>query len=641
MGNETQNNPAADPVPGRETMEVELHRLREENARLQRQCGIAAQLGACPAGPSRTPDATPCPPKYVEPCADDPNDAATATHAVLAALPVGILIVGRDKVIRSINDAGRRILGLSSAEAVVGRSCHPILCPHETGECPIIDHHKPIDVSERAMIGSRGRPIPVLRHVVPFTLGGDDVLLEVFVDITACKTAETRLREHTSLLEAKNAELEAHRRQLQAQQAELVKTNTALQEASTAAHAANQAKSEFLANMSHEIRTPMTAILGFTEVLLGQGELVNAPPERIDAIQTIRRNGEHLLQIINDILDVSKIEAEKLEIERIRCSPIQLVAEVQELMQVRAAGKGLTLGIEFRGSIPETIQTDPTRLRQILINLIGNALKFTEVGNVRLITRLTEDGAYPMMQFDVIDTGIGMTEEQAARLFQPFTQADSSTTRQFGGTGLGLTISRRLACLLGGTVRLVETRPGVGTCFRATVAAGPLADVPLVQNPSAAVLAAARTPRPQATEADVDLAGCRILLAEDGPDNQRLISFVLSKETRNAITIVDNGRRAVEAAFAARDEGVPFDVILMDMQMPIMDGYEACRVLRRRGYAGVIIALTAHAMEGDREKCLEAGCDAYAAKPIDRKQLLQTIGTLLPRLQLAPADSHN
>jgi len=444
-------------------------------------------------------------------------------------------------------------------------------------------------------------------------------------------------RERAALLEAKNNELMAERRLLQAQQAELAKANAALQEGSAAAHAANQAKSEFLANMSHEIRTPMTAILGFTEVLLGQGELVNAPPERIDAIETIRRNGEHLLEIINDILDVSKIEAAKLDIERVRCSPIQLVAEVQELMQVRATGKGLTLGLEFRDAVPETIQTDPTRLRQILINLIGNALKFTEVGNVRLVTRLTQEGAYPMMQFDVIDTGMGMTEEQAARLFQPFTQADSSTTRRFGGTGLGLTISRRLACLLGGTVRLVETRPGVGTCFRATIATGPLDDVTMIRNPHAAAAAVASTARPQASDAEVDLSGCRILLAEDGPDNQRLISFVLSKETRNAITIVDNGRRAVEAAFAARDEGAPFDVILMDMQMPIMDGYEACRTLRRRGYAGVIVALTAHAMEGDREKCLDAGCDGYAAKPIDRKVLLQTIGTLLPRLQTAHA----
>jgi len=395
--------------------------------------------------------------------------------------------------------------------------------------------------------------------------------------------------------------------------------------ARNAAEAATRSKSEFLANMSHEIRTPMTAILGFTENMLDP-DLSDS--EKLNAVHTIRRNGEHLLQIINDILDISKIEAGKLEVERIRCSPTQTVFDVQSLMQARASENKLELNTEYLGAIPETIQSDPTRLKQILVNLIGNAIKFTEAGTVRLVIRFLSNnptGASrpdePLLQFDVIDTGVGLTPEQIAKLFRSFTQADASTSRKYGGTGLGLMISKRLAEMLGGDIT-VKSKPGEGSLFRVTVATGPLDGVKMLDDPATTTIAQPETAA--ATKSDDLTLDCRILLAEDGPDNQRLIAHVLKKAGAE-VAIKENGKLTADAALAARDKGHPFDVILMDMQMPIMDGYEATGLLRQKGYTGPIIALTAHAMASDRQKCIDAGCDDYATKPIDRKKLIETI----------------
>ncbi len=273
--------------------------------------------------------------------------------------------------------------------------------------------------------------------------------------------------------------------------------------------------------------------------------------------------------------------------------------------------------------MPETIQNDPTRLKQILVNLIGNAIKFTETGGVRLVTRFVDDGAEPNIQFDVVDTGLGMTKEQVGKLFQAFTQADTSTTRKFGGTGLGLMISKRLAEMLGGDIT-IESKPGEGSTFRVTINTGSLDGVKMIADPLSATII---TPDMTATAPSTDqpaLEGRCILLAEDGPDNQRLITHFLKKAGAE-VTVKENGKLAADAALAARDEGNPFDVILMDMQMPVMDGYEATGLLRQKGYTAPIIALTAHAMAGDRQKCINAGCDDYATKPIGRKKLIETI----------------
>ncbi len=442
---------------------------------------------------------------------------------------------------------------------------------------------------------------------------------------------DTRQRQRSEqVLRQSKSALEKSNRQLQG-------TLDEVNRMAVAAQAADVAKSEFLANMSHEIRTPMTSILGCSELVAESLDCCTTCPAHPDCttrrenrqhIQAVRRSGEHLLSIINDILDLSKIETGKMTTERIPCSPHQIAAEVASVVRSRAQTKGLQFRIEFEGPIPEVIQTDPLRLRQILVNLLANAIKFTEAGGVRLIVSLAQDGDEPRIQFDIVDTGIGITEEQTARLFQPFSQADTSTTRRYGGTGLGLTISKRLAQLLGGDIRIVETRSGTGTRFRATVATESLEGVRMIEgecnDEAVCVRHSARTETPREPARSVSLIENRILLAEDGPDNQRLIAHILRRAGAQ-VTVVDNGKLAVEAALAARQSGHPFDIILMDMQMPVMDGYEAARTLRREGYAYPIIALTAHAMVQERQRCLDAGCDDFLAKPIDRPQLLETI----------------
>ena len=384
------------------------------------------------------------------------------------------------------------------------------------------------------------------------------------------------------------------------------------------AKVACEAKSEFLANMSHEIRTPLTAILGYSDILGANLE----KPEDIESIEIIRRNSKHLLELINDILDLSKIESRKLELERIAFSPASVVDDVKSLMRMRAEARGLSLEIEYVGGIPERIQSDPIRLRQILINLVGNAIKFTETGSVRLVTRLEQGTAMlPRLQFDVIDTGIGMTQEQASKLFEPFTQADASTTRKFGGTGLGLAISKRLVERLGGDI-MISTSAGKGSTFSVRIETGRLDNVSMLEHVTEAMAESKRnTKAPAAPAVSLDY---RLLLAEDGADNQRLISFVLKKAGAD-VTVAENGLIAHDKALAAREAGEPFHVILMDMQMPVMDGYTATRKLRDADYAGPIIALTANAMAGDEAKCVEAGCDGYATKPIDRPKLIAMI----------------
>jgi CheY-like chemotaxis protein len=277
-------------------------------------------------------------------------------------------------------------------------------------------------------------------------------------------------------------------------------------------------------------------------------------------------------------------------------------------MRVRSDAKRLELTAIYSGPIPETIENDPTRLRQILINLVGNAIKFTESGGVQIRVRyLPESPTNGRLSFAVRDTGIGLTDEQLSRLFKPFMQADASTTRRFGGSGLGLSISKRFADLLGGDL-IAESRPGQGSTFTVTVSTGLLTGVRMIQPTAGSPAFPVATPR--AKEAMPRLA-CRVLVAEDGIDNQRLISFLLKKAGAEVV-VVDNGQVAMEQALAAQAEGKPFAVILMDMQMPVMDGYTSTSRLRAAGYAGVIIALTAHTMSGDQQRCLDAGCDNYA-----------------------------
>ncbi len=387
-----------------------------------------------------------------------------------------------------------------------------------------------------------------------------------------------------------------------------------LREATARAEAASRAKSEFLANMSHEIRTPMTAILGYTELLQGD---VQSESERADHVRTIRRNGEHLLRIINDILDLSKIEAGKMTVESTGCSPARIVAEVAAAMRVRAGGKGIGLDVDYCFPLPEVIQSDPLRVRQILMNLIGNAVKFTEQGRVVVALRAEGvDGRSPSIRIEIADTGIGMTPGQVSALFRPFNQADTSTTRKFGGTGLGLTISKRLAGMLGGDLS-VTSRPGHGSVFSVTLPTGALTGVRMIRDVRELQKGAPEAP---GIAAGARLAG-RILLVEDGPDNQRLISHMLRKAGAE-VEVAEHGGLALARWTHALEQGRPFELILMDMQMPVLDGYETTRELRSRGVTVPVVALTAHAMSSDRDRCMSVGCSDFATKPIDRAALL-------------------
>jgi signal transduction histidine kinase/HPt (histidine-containing phosphotransfer) domain-containing protein len=386
-------------------------------------------------------------------------------------------------------------------------------------------------------------------------------------------------------------------------------------------------KSEFLANMSHEIRTPMTAVLGYADLLLDHDL---SPSDRVSYIQTIRRNGEHLLAVLNDILDLSKIEAGKMTVEAEPCSPAQIAVDVASLMRVRAHSKGLRFDFRFQSALPETIRSDATRLRQILMNLVGNAIKFTQRGRVSVEVMWSA----PALRFRIRDEGIGMSAEQMARLFRPFAQADSSTTRRFGGSGLGLAICRRLAEMLGGNIA-VDSELGRGSTFTLELHVGALDGVPMLEDLSEACSSSSNTT--QRRPAIKSKLSGRVLLAEDGADNQVLVSTILRRAGAD-VAIVDNGVRAVEAALAALAEGHPFGLILMDMQMPELDGYGATATLRGRGYHGPIVALTAHAMSWDRDRCIAAGCTDYLTKPIQRALLLSTVSHYLDQPTAPPPE---
>ncbi len=403
-----------------------------------------------------------------------------------------------------------------------------------------------------------------------------------------------------------------------------------LQHAKAAAEAANRAKSEFLANMSHEIRTPMTAILGFADLLDAPDLSGN---ERREFLEAIRRNGRDLLELINGILDLSRIEADRLDLRKSPCSLRTMLDEVLSVVRPMAEEKGLRLEFALASPLPDTINTDSARLRQILVNLVGNAVKFTEQGRVRVAVRVIEnegDGTR-RIEFSVSDTGIGIPADKLSELFQPFTQVDGSATRRYGGTGLGLAISLRLAQALGGDIH-VESRLGVGSTFTLTIDPGPRLGEDSHRTTAA----------PGATENDLSRRNRgtfhgRVLLVDDAPAVQILIRRTLGKYGL-AVDVADNGRAGCVVAEQSRAEGTPYDLILMDIHMPEMDGYQATRWLRQQGWNSPIVALTAMAMIGDRENCLEAGCDDYLTKPIDGAQLQAILAKYLRRD--APSAAH-
>ncbi|MBD3669816.1 MAG: response regulator [Gammaproteobacteria bacterium] len=376
---------------------------------------------------------------------------------------------------------------------------------------------------------------------------------------------------------------------------------------------ANHSKSAFLANISHEMRTPLTAIIGFSESLMDDNQTYT---ERVDSIHTVNRAGRHLLQIINDLLDLSKIEAQRLEYESIDVPLFTLIDDVISLATIQADEKGIDFDVNYVFPLPTQIQSDPVRIKQILLNLITNAIKFTDHGSV--ILRVSHDATARQLVFDVIDTGIGISAEKQKHLFKAFSQADTSTTRQFGGTGLGLYLSRILAQNLGGDIFL-ESTPNMGSTFTCRISTGNLKGVDFVYTEQGKERHGASR-----VISELPKLSGSILVVEDNPDNQKLINMYLNRLGVNSIT-VNNGREAVEFA-----SGKNFDLILMDIQMPIMDGLQATRKLRDNGYTGPIVALSAGAMQDDLQRTEEAGCDGHLSKPIDRTAFIEKICEYLP-----------
>jgi len=410
---------------------------------------------------------------------------------------------------------------------------------------------------------------------------------------------------------------------VQADVTERKRFEESLRRAEARAQAASQAKSEFLANMSHEIRTPLTAVLGCADTLFPRLTI----QEQREMVQMIRSQGRLLLGILNDVLDLSKIEAGRLEIHREPSSIVGIIEDVRSLLEPQATEKGLDVRAEYASEMPVEIRTDPLRMRQVLVNLVGNAIKFTERGEVAVIGFCDVESDPPQIIINVKDTGIGIAKDKLEAIFDAFSQENSELSRKFGGTGLGLTISQRLLKMLGGQIQ-VASRVGDGTTFTITL---PIAEAETRRMESGGVLMQESIDQQRSRDSINVVLPIRVLLAEDTRGLQFMIRRML-EDAGAAVAVVDNGERAVEEVVRAERTGQPYDIVLMDMQMPIMDGFEATAELRREGCHVPIVALTAAAMHGDRERCLAAGCDDYLSKPIDRHTLLDVLARRYNRM---------
>lgn len=407
-------------------------------------------------------------------------------------------------------------------------------------------------------------------------------------------------------------QLEEQKRRLEA---ELYEQKLALMDAErTHLEEVSRFKSEFIANMSHEIRTPLAVIRGYAEILAEDG----SDPGTSERIQSILRASRQVEILVNDILDISKIEAGKMEVELLPTVVTTILSDIKDMLEVKTLERNNRLQIEVDAGVPRLIQTDPIRLKQILLNLIGNANKFTHNGEIRIQVNVANSASRPLLSFRIRDTGIGMTSEQSQKIFGAYSQADPSITRKYGGTGLGLSLSLKLARLLGGDLVLEESTPGRGSTFLLTIHAGAALERPIIQ-PLKDTNGSSGKKQPRSEGLLLDL---RVLVAEDAADIRAIVCQILQKQRALVIEAV-NGEEAVQMV---RENC--FDAVLMDLQMPICDGFQATRRLRAEGYELPIFALTAHAMAGERERCLAAGFTGYLTKPINFKEMISVLGQL-------------
>ena len=498
----------------------------------------------------------------------------------------GVFRCSHDGTVVDCNDAAARILGFESGLELIGRAASQVMVdPDQQRPAAQIIAEQGTAHQERRLRRKDGSIAWVIAHT-SVQHGTHGLEFEgTFIDITTRKMAEEEMRK-----------------------------------AKEAAEAASRAKSEFLANMSHEIRTPMNGIIGMTELALD----TPLSEEQRDFLSTIKNSADSLLNIINDILDFSKVEARKLAIDQLPFSLRDTVRAVIKDLSLRASEKKLSLLCHFAPEVPGAVIGDPGRLRQILMNLAGNAIKFTNRGGIKVLVRRSAENP-DLLHFTVSDTGIGIAPEKQKSIFEAFVQADSSATRHYGGTGLGLTIASQLVTLMGGRIWL-ESEVGKGSTFHFTAQLTATGD-------SALQAPAKPYPQPESLPARGQ-EPLRILIAEDNPVNSRLATLLVEKQGHRAVTVA-TGREALKALEQER-----FDLVLMDLQMPEMDGFEATRIIRERERGTrrhlPIIAMTAHAMSGDRERCLAAGMDNYISKPVDRNLLFAAIESVATGQQAEP-----
>lgn len=524
--------------------------------------------------------------------------AAREREALMRALfdgvPMGILLIdAATRKIQDMNRAAARMIGIER-EAVLGRICHQVVCPSEAGRCPIIDLGQLGDSSERTLLTASGTRIPILKTVALIHLHGHPYLLESFVDISERRRIEKQLAEANHELEATNLELE--------------KAIEKAQDLALKAQVATIAKSEFLARMSHEIRTPMNGIIGFADMLLDS----SISEEQAEYTRIIKRSGENLLQLINDILDFSKIEAGRMELECIEFDPEVIAYDVCELIRPALAGRPVELLCRIEENVPARLMGDPGRYRQVLVNLLGNAAKFTESGEIEMTLKVDEEEEDRLMLHTTVrDTGPGIPLEKLRVIFEAFQQADAFTTRRHGGSGLGLTICRMLAGLMQGEI-WADSRPEKGSLFHFTAWFG-----------------RGRTDRLPA-HSPVSLEDAKVLVVDDNKTNLDIMKHTL---TRAGVRVspLSGGHQVITELVKEDALGDPFNLVILDLQMPGLSGFEVARAIRTLASPVSRVPLLAFSSSTERGAYLsqEAGFNGFLTKPVAREKLLRMMARLI------------